>query len=482
MLEDIRAERLKKRQNLERAGLNPYPATVSRTATNAQITKDWAKYTKKTSISAVGRIFSIRGQGKLIFIDLKDESGPIQIVFKSDTAKNFELIKDNLDIGDFISASGKCFKTKRGEKSIEAKEVKIIAKSLRPIPSEYYGISDPETRQRQRYLELLTNPEVKEIFYKKAKFWNTWRTIMAENDFLEVETPVLEHVPGGADAEPFITHHNALDIEMYLRISLEISLKKLMVGGYERVFEIGRIFRNEGIDAEHLQDYTQIEFYWAYQNYEGLMSFVEKTYKRIIKTTTGTLKTNLGEKTIDWSKAWPRIDYFSFFKKETGLDLSTVSEKELVTYAKSKDIDTSKHLGRGRLIDAIFKRIRPKLIQPCFLINQPIEVEPLAKRIAPDSSKVARFQILAGGTELGKGFAELNDPIDQIERFEEQQKLREAGDSEAQRFDQSFIEAMEYGMPPMAGFGISERLFSVLMNKPIRETVFFPTLRPKNSE
>ena len=480
MLEDIRQERIKKRQNLQSAGFDPYPANVKRTATNAEIIKDWSKFVKKTTTTIVGRVFAVRGQGKLIFLDVKDESAGIQIVFKQDSGKNFELVRDNLDIGDFVQASGKCFVTKRGEKSIEAKELLIIIKALRPIPSEYYGVTDPETRQRQRYLELLINPEVKESFYKKATFWNTWRTIMLENGFLEVETPALEHIPGGADAEPFITHHNALDIEMYLRISLEISLKKLMVGGYERVFEIGRIFRNEGIDAEHLQDYTQIEFYWAYQNYEGLMSFIEKAYKRIIKATTGSLKTKLGDSTIVWARAWPRIDYFAFFKKETGLDLDTINEKELTAYAKSKEIDTSKHLGRGRLIDAIFKRIRPKLIQPCFLINQPIEVEPLAKRIAPDSNKVARFQILAGGTELGKGFAELNDPIDQMDRFKEQQKLREAGDTEAQRLDESFIEAMEYGMPPMAGFGISERLFSVLMNKPIRETVFFPTLRPKN--
>jgi len=482
MIDDIRSERLKKRKNLTDAGLDPYPASVKRTALNAEVIKNWPKYSKATTTTVVGRIFSIRGQGKMIFLDLKDQSGSIQVVFRANIGKNFELIRDNLDIGDFVSATGKCFKTKRGEKSIEAKELRIISKALRPIPSEYYGVTDTETRLRQRYLELLTDPNTKQVFIKKAKFWATWRSIMLANDFLEVETPILEHIPGGADAEPFITHHSALGIDMYLRISLEISLKKLMVGGFERVFEIGRIFRNEGIDAEHLQDYTQIEFYWAYQDYEGLMKFTQSAYKKVIKATTGALKTKIGNKTIDWSKKWPRIDYFSFFKKETGLDLNTATEKEIKDYAKTHDVDTKNHPGKGRLVDAIFKRLRASLIQPCFLINQPIEVEPLAKRLAPGSNKVQRFQIIAAGTELGKGFGELNDPVDQLERFKEQQRLRAAGDKEAQRLDSSFIEAMEYGMPPMAGFGLSERLFAILMDKPIRETVFFPTLRPKKND
>ena len=318
MLEDIRAERIKKKTALEEAGLNPYPIAVDASEAIDLILDDWKKHAKKkVTTTAIGRIFALRGQGKVIFLDLKDETGAIQVVFKSDVAKNFDLIKDNLDIGDFISATGKCFVTKRGEKSIEASEIKVISKSLRPIPSEYYGVVDPETRLRQRYLELLINPKTTEIFYKKAKFWSAIRSFLTNAGFLEVETPVLESIPGGAEARPFTTHHNALDIDMYLRISLEISLKKVMIGGFERIFEIGRVFRNEGIDAEHLQDYTAMEFYWAYQDYNGLMDFTEEMYKSLIKATVGGLETQRNGKTIDWSKKWGKIDYFEFFLKET---------------------------------------------------------------------------------------------------------------------------------------------------------------------
>ncbi len=476
MLDDLIAERLKKRIRLEDAGLDPYPATVKRTVTIAEILEKWKLGAKAT---AVGRIFAIRGQGGVCFLDIKDASGGVQIVFRKDNAKQFDLIRSAIDIGDFISATGKEFVTKKGERSIDATDVSMVTKSLRPIPSEWYGVENVETRLRQRYLELLIKPEVREMFMQKTRFWNTFRQELIEIGFLEVETPALELIPGGADAEPFITHHKALDIDMYLRISLELPLKKLLVGGFEKVFEIGRIFRNEGIDAEHLQDYTQLEFYWAYQDYEGLMKFLEKLYKRLVKATTGKLKTVRDGQTIDWGKKWQRVDYFTVFKEHTGLDLNVVTDTELAHYAKTHNLDPEKHPGKGRLIDLIFKKIRHTLVQPTFLINPPVEIEPLAKRLTPGSNKVARVQIVAGGTELGKGFSELNDPVDQRKRFEEQMKLRAAGDNEAQMMNEDFVEALEYGMPPAAGFGVSERLFAVLLDKPIRETVFFPILRSK---
>jgi lysyl-tRNA synthetase class 2 len=289
-------------------------------------------------------------------------------------------------------------------------------------------------------------------------------------------------VPGGAEAEPFITHHNALNTDFYLRISLEIALKKLMVAGYERVFEIGRVFRNEGIDAEHLQDYTALEFYWAYADYNDLMKFVEKMYKRVIKNTCGTLKTEWKGQVIDWGKKWGTVDYYDIFKKQYKIDLATVTKKELYEKAKKEGLQVTQKLGKGRLIDMLFKKYRPKLVQPCFLVNTPADIEPLAKRMEKEPHKVERFQVVAGGTELGKGFSEANDPVDQRERFEEQAKLRERGDAEAHRLDEDFLEALEYGMPPTAGFGTAERLFAVIMNRPVRETVFFPLMRKKKEE
>ncbi|MDO8601808.1 MAG: lysine--tRNA ligase [bacterium] len=483
MLDDIIKERLKKRDNLEKAGKDVYPASVKRTHTASDVVTNWsALLRKKSKVTVVGRVFAIRGQGGISFLDIKDEFGALQAVASKNKTKDFTIVRDNLDIGDFIEATGSLFVTKKGEKSVDVKTWRVITKSIRPIPSEWYGIADPETRLRQRYLELLLNSEARELFRKKSVFWQSVREFLKTNGFLEVETPVLQSIAGGADAEPFGTHMNALDIDLSLRISLELPLKKLLVAGYEKVFEIGRVFRNEGIDAEHLQDYSQMEYYWAYQDYEGGMEFVEKMYKYAIKQTLGTLKTKRGDIVIDWGKKWPHFDYFEIFKKHTGLDLNTITDAELVQYAKKQNIDASKHPGRGRLVDAIFKRIRHTLIQPCFVINPPVEIVPLAKRLSSNPKQVARFQPVAGGTELGTGYSELNDPVDQRKRFEDQMKLREAGDKEAQQLDEEYLEAMEYGMPPNHGFGFSERLFSILVDKPIRETVLFPLMRPKSKD
>jgi len=481
MLEDIIKERRKKLEALNKEGINPYPAETKRTILAEKALADFDNFEKEEKkFFLAGRIRGLRDQGKIAFIDIEDKSGRIQAVVKSDQFADFDKIVPNLDIGDFVEISGSLFKTNKGHKSIKVESLKVLVKSLRPLPDDYYGLEDEEIKLRKRYLDILLDPKVKDIFIKKSIFWKAIRKFLDKEKFLEVETPVLEAIPGGAEAEPFITHHNALNEDFYLRISLEIALKKILVSGYEKIYEIGRIFRNEGIDSEHLQDYTQLEFYWAYADYNDLMKMVEKMYKSVIKETFGTLEFERNGEKINWKDKWKKVDYFEIFKEYSGLDLKKCSEKDLIEKAKELKIEDSENLGKGRLIDLIFKKTaRAKLIKPCFLINPPIEIEPLAKRYRKDKNRVERFQVVAYGIELGKGFSEANDPIDQRERFEEQEKLRGRGDKEAQRLDEDFLEALEYGMPPAAGFGFSERLFSVLAGRPIRECVFFPAMRRK---
>ncbi len=478
-IEELRQVRIQKLEQLKAQGIDPYPVDSHRTHTIGQGLEAFDELSAaKTEVVFTGRIKSIRTHGKLAFFDLEDESGRIQILLREETLKNkFKLI-DLLDLGDFLEAKGFLLLSKTGQKSLEPTEIRLLSKSLLPIPTEHFGIEDLETRLRKRYLDLMLNPDTRELFRKKNIFWKTIRRFLEEQGFMEVQLNVLEPIPGGAEAEPFITHHNALDKDFYLRISLELPLKKLIVGGYERVFEIGRVFRNEGISTEHLQDYMAMEFYWAYSEYDQLMEMVEEMYKQIVANVTGGLKTVYDGKEIDWSGKWPKVRYFDIFQEKTGMDLNTVSDDELRAYADKEHIKYEKNHGRARLVDLIYKKkVRPFLINPCFLINPPVEIEPLAKKDPANPKEVQRMQILAGGTELGKGFSELNDPLDQRERFEEQMRLREAGDPEAQMIDHDYLEAMEYGMPPMAGFGLSERLFSVIMDKSIRETNFFPLMK-----
>ncbi|HBI25322.1 MAG: Lysine-tRNA ligase [Candidatus Wolfebacteria bacterium GW2011_GWC2_39_22] len=481
MLDNIREAKIEKLNRLVAAGEEAYPQESKKEYTNQYVVEHFDELTEKP-LTLAGRIKSMRVMGALAFVHIEDESGKIQILVKRDIVgdERFDLFANNIDMGDFIQATGTLFITKTGEKTLQADAWKLLAKTLLPIPSEFYGLKDIEALLRKRYLDLMMNQETRELFLKKTIFWKTIRTFLNNEGFSEVDTPALEGIAGGADARPFITHHNALDRDFFLRISLELPLKKMLVGGFEKIYEIGKVFRNEGIDAEHLQDYLAMEFYWAYGDMEKGMDAVERMYKEIVKNVVGEdMKTQYDDVEIDWSGTWPRVDYFVEFKKETGIDLSgEVSVEELKKKADELGIKYDTADGKGRMIDTIYKKtVRQRLIQPCFLVGHPLEVSPLAKKDPNDTKRVLRFQPIACKSELGNGFSELNDPQDQRQRFEEQAKLREAGDEEAQMLDEDFIEALEYGMPPAVGFGLSERLFSFLMNRSIRETVVFPPMK-----
>lgn len=482
-LEDIINHRKKKLDNLAAAPMEAYPSVTDRTHSNSDALEQFDAL-QGTTVTLVGRVRSMRGMGKLLFLHLDDGTARMQVLIKSDDigAEKFAFFVDNFDLGDFVQVTGTLFITKTEERTLQATDYKMLAKSLRPLPSEHYGLEDTEIKLRQRYLDILLNADVKELFVKKNKFWQSMRRFLVDNDFLEMEMPILEATPGGAEAEPFTTHHNALDRDFYLRISLELPLKKMLVAGYEKVFEIGRIFRNEGISTTHLQDYTQMEFYWAYGDFEKMMQFVQKMYQQIIQDAFGTLQITSAGVTCDWSSNWQKVDYIALFKEHTGIDLETATDDELKAYAQSQHIKFEDFAQRGRLIDLIFKKVRSNIAtdKPVFLVNQPVELEPLAKRDPKNPKIVQRMQILAYGTELGKGFGELNDPLDQRKRFEDQMALREAGDSEAQMLDEDYMEAMEYGMPPAAGFGVSERLFAMLADRSIRETVIFPPMKSES--
>jgi lysyl-tRNA synthetase class 2 len=484
-LEDIVKFRREKLDRIKQVGMDPYPSQSERTHTNIQALAQFDEL-QGQEIVLVGRVRSLRTMGKIAFAHIEDGTAKIQVLLKEEVlgSESFAFGVENLDIGDFLEAAGTLFTTKTGEKTLEVKRYAVLAKSLLPLPSEHYGLEDEEVRLRKRYLDILLNPETKELFVKKAKFWNSMRAFLEERGFLHMDMPILEPIPGGAEAKPFITHHNALDRDFYLRISLELPLKKMLVAGYEKVFEIGRIFRNEGIDTEHLQDYTQMEFYWAYASFEEMMNLIREMYQKVIMDTFGSLQITARGQTVDWSGEWKKVSYVGIFKEHTGIDLNAADRTQLMAYADKQGIKYEPYAGKGRLIDLIFKKIRQNIPsdKPVFLVDQPIELEPLAKRDPKNPKLVQRMQILAFGTELGKGFGELNDPIDQRLRFEEQAALREKGDEEAQMLDESYVEAMEYGMPPAAGFGLSERLFGILADRSIREIVVFPPMKEKLSD
>jgi len=492
---DIRAERVKKIELLKEAGMEAYPARSARDTSMAELLAGFDECEKSgRRVTLGGRIMSSRGQGGIVFVDLFDGTGRIQIVLQESEMdkKLFDLFNGVADNGDFIEASGTAFKTKRGERSLKVEEWNMLAKSLLPIPAEHFGLRDEEKRLRERDIDILVNAELRALVERRAKFWQSAREFYLGKGFMEVETPVLETTPGGADARPFVTHHNALDMDVYLRISCgELWQKRLLIAGFPKVFEIGRIFRNEGQSREHLQDYTQLESYEAYSDVVAGMKFVQELYRHIAKETYKKYTFEIGDHTVDFAEEWKEINFSELIKKRFRLDpVTEIDERtgEKVTLSGLKEMCREagieyEHADRNvpRTVDNLWKVLRKEITGPAFLVGIPVYMEPLAKR-AKDGKTVERVQILIAGSEMGKGYSELNDPQDQRARFEEQQKLRDKGDEEAQRLDVDYIRAMEYGMPPAFGFGVSERLFAFMENKSAHEAQLFPLLRPSRRE
>jgi lysyl-tRNA synthetase class 2 len=484
-IDEIRDAKIKKLELLKKKGIDPYPAKSKRELSLKEAVDSFDSLEKGKEAKWIGgRIISIRGQGAIVFITLNDGTGFFQGLFKKDILgdEKFDFFGEVADIGDFVEISGTFFTTKRGEKTIEVKDWAMLSKSLLPLPEKWHGLQDVEERFRKRYLDILMDPEIKELLIKKTKFWDTARTFMKEHDFLEVETPSLEVTTGGAEATPFKTYNEDFKLPLYLRISIgELWQKRLMAAGFPKTFEIGRAYRNEGTDANHLQEFTNLEFYWAYANYEDGMKLVEELYKKIAQDVFG--KTNFetrGHK-FDLDGKWKCIDYRETVKKETGIDVLDTTEEEI-----KKKLEELKVVYDGetmeRLVDTLWKYCRKQISGPVFLTGHPKLVSPLSKSMENNPKLTERFQIIIAGTEIGNGFSELNDPLDQAERFETQQELLKRGDKEAMMPDNEFVEMLEYGMPPTCGFGFGEMLFAFLADKPVRETQFFPLMKPRNLE
>ena len=490
--EIIRREKLEK---LTQMGINAFPADEYTITDSAQSIKEGFEEGKKVKIA--GRLISRRIQGKASFAELQDSSGRIQVYFNRDEIcptddKELynEVYKHLLDIGDIIGVEGELFKTQVGEMTVMVKNFTLLTKTLRPLPFAkidengvvHDAFNDPELRYRQRYVDLVVNPEVKDVFIKRTKLFNAMRQFFNDAGYFEVETPILQSIPGGAAARPFITHHNALDIPLYLRIANELYLKRLIVGGFDGVYEFSKNFRNEGMDRTHNPEFTAMEIYVAYKDYNWMMDFTERLLEHCAKAVNGTTKAVFGEHEIDWKAPYERISMTDAIKKFTGYDITGKSEEELRTFAKSIGINVDETMGKGKLIDEIFgEKCEGNFIQPTFITDYPIEMSPLTKKHRDKEGLTERFELMVCGKEIANSYSELNDPIDQRERFEEQMKLSEKGDDEAMFIDQDFLRALEYGMPPTAGLGIGmDRLMMFLTNNAsIQEVLFFPQMRPE---
>lgn len=478
--ESLQQVRLEKLELLKRFGMDPFPARASRDLWLSEVKVQFDDLSDRT-LSLVGRAMAIRGQGAIMFVVLNDGTDTFQAVFKKDELSEdlFKLFTDAVDVGDFLSVTGTLFTTQKGEKSLLVKSWTMLAKSLLPLPEKWAGIQDDELRLRKRYLDLLTDTEARDVFYKKAKFWEATRNFLKERGFLEVETPTLEITTGGAEARPFRTHHNDFDIGVYLRISVgELWQKRLMAAGFPKTFEIGRVYRNEGSSPEHLQEFTNMEFYWSYADYNDGMRLVEDLYAYITAQVFGTTKFVTHGHTIDFSMPWSKIDYVSHVEEVTGINVLEATESVMESKLKELGVEYTGN-NRERLTDTLWKYCRKKITGPAFLINHPKLVSPLAKALPDDSRRTERFQVILAGSEVGNGFSELNDPVDQRARFELQEKLIARGDDEAMMPEWEFVEMLEHGMPPTCGFGFGERFFAFLVDKPIRETQLFPLVKPR---
>ncbi len=487
-LSEIMDNRQKKLKKIKDAGINPFPEFTKRNITIKDVLLSFNKIAKeKKEVIIAGRILSWRGHGGVIFLDIFDGSGKIQALLRKDIiSKNkFNFFKENFDLGDIIEIRGSLIKTKTGQKSIEAHSYKILSKSLRPLPEKWHGIKDIEERFRKRYLDLIFNRDVKKLFETRSKIVNFIRKFLENNGFVEVETPILQPIYGGARAKPFKTHLNALDIDLYLRISPELYLKRLIIGGFEKVYEIGKCFRNEGMDKSHNPDFTMLEFYWAYASYKDLMKLTEKMFSQIVKMLYKKTEIEISGKKISFKVPFERIEFNQLLEKYTKIKYEEINRDALAKKAKSLGVKIEKNMPKAEIADEIYKKYcRPKIIQPTFIIHHPIGFQTLAKQNSKSPNKLANFQLIIAGWEMVNAFSELNDPIEQKRRFKEQEELFKKGLPEAQRFDSDFIEALEYGMPPTAGFGMGiDRLTALLTGaNSLREIILFPTMKPKGEK
>ncbi len=486
-LEELREVRLKKLALLRQKGMDPYPAVVARDFSLAALVEEFPRIAPERALSIAGRIMALRPQGALTFIVLNDGTGKFQALIKKDeiSADQWELFEQAVDIGDFLEITGTLFTTARGEKTITVKRWKMLSKSLLPLPEKWHGLQDEEEKLRKRYLDILFNPATRELLEKKAKFWQFIRAYLIKAGFLEVETPTLELTTGGAEARPFKTHHNDYDIDVFLRISVgELWQKRLLAAGFPRVFEIGRIYRNEGSSPEHLQEFTNIEFYAAYMDYEEGMVFTEKLLREMAEQVFGTTKFSSRGFEFDFAnggKPWPKLDYVEAIEKMAGVNILKATEEEMrakLDELKVKYDGTNKE----RLIDTLWKYCRKQIAGPTWLVNHPKIVSPLAKANLKNLELTQRVQLILAGAEVTNGFSELNDPVDQRARFQEQQKLIDRGDEEAMMPDIEFVEMLEHAMPPAFGNGFGERLFAILAGVPVRDAQTFPLVRPKKEK
>jgi len=488
-LDDIRNERIKKLNILKEKGINPFPVETKKDHSVEELRASFDEIvSSQKTVVAAGRIVALRGQGGLLFFNINDGTGVFQGLLKKDEMdeKIFDLFSDTVDLGDFVEAEGILFTTKRGEKTLQVKNWTMLSKSLRPLPDKWHGLQDTEERYRRRYLDILMSPDVRRRFEIRSKFVSALRNAFDSEGFLEVETPILQPIAGGATAKPFATHHHALDIGLYLRIAPELYLKQLLVAGFPKVYELGRLFRNEGIDVTHNPEFTIVEFYEAYANASRHMVFLEGLLRRVIKETLGAEQVAFGEETIDFGKKFETVSYFTLFEKYAEMkDAGNMPVSELLSHAKRLNVGVAKGDGPEKILDHIYKKYcRPHIIQPTFINDYSAAFSPLAKRRENDPEMIERYQLVIGGFEVVNGFSELNDPIDQRARFTEQETKRGTGDEEAQIKDEEYIEAMEYGMPPAGGVGLSiDRMIMLLTDtKNIREVILFPTLRPKDNK
>lgn len=487
-INELIEQRIKKLQELRKIGIEPFDGSFDAQDHAEDLIRSYASLTKEdleanpVPCSIAGRIITMRDFGKAAFAHIQDETGKIQIYFRKDIlGEKFSLIK-KLDIGDIIGLRGKLFRTKTNELTIEVDDFVFLTKSLRPLPEKWHGLKDIETRYRQRYVDLIVNPQVRKTFIKKSTIIKAVRDFLESKGFIEVETPMMHPIPGGAAAKPFKTHHNALGVDLYLRIAPELYLKRLLVGGYERVYELNRNFRNEGISTKHNPEFTMLEFYIAYRDYMFLMSFTEELITYVAERTLGTLKIQYADDVIDLTPPWPRIPMFkALLDKGIPQEILNDAEKALL-WAKSQNIEIREVTSPGKILDEIFKeKVEPDLKNPVFIIDYPVELSPLAKRKPDNPALTERFELFIASREIANAFSELNDPIEQSQRFLEQVEAKTQGDEEAHAMDDDFVRALEYGMPPAAGEGIGiDRLVMLLTNsQSIRDVILFPQLKPE---